>query len=42
MLHHRQVVTIRGDSFRLREKRRAGLLGQAAPRRHDPAKHIVT
>jgi len=31
LLHHSQVVTIRGDSFRLREKRRAGLLGQAAP-----------
>lgn len=31
LLHHSQVVTIRGDSYRLREKRRAGLLGQAAP-----------
>ena len=31
LLHHSHVVTIRGDSFRLREKRRAGLLGQAAP-----------
>lgn len=31
LLHHSQVVTIRGDSLRLREKRRAGLLGQAAP-----------
>jgi len=30
LLHHSQVVTIRGDSYRLREKRRAGLLGQAA------------
>ena len=26
LLHHSHVVTIRGDSFRLREKRRAGLL----------------
>ena len=26
LLHHSQVVTIRGDSYRLREKRRAGLL----------------
>ncbi len=25
LLHHSQVVTIRGDSYRLREKRRAGL-----------------
>ena len=31
LLHHSHVVTIRGDSYRLREKRRAGLLGQAAP-----------
>jgi DNA replication protein DnaC len=29
LLHHSQVVTIRGDSYRLREKRRTGLLGQA-------------
>ena len=26
LLHHSQVVTIRGDSYRLREKRRSGLL----------------
>ncbi len=26
LLHHSHVVTIRGDSYRLREKRRAGLL----------------
>jgi DNA replication protein DnaC len=31
LLHHSHVVTIRGDSYRLREKRRAGLIGQAAP-----------
>ncbi len=31
LLHPSQVVTIRGDSYRLREKRRAGLLGQTAP-----------
>jgi DNA replication protein DnaC len=30
LLHHSHVVTIRGESFRLREKRRAGLLGGAA------------
>ena len=30
LLHHSHVVTIRGDSYRLREKRRAGLL-KAAP-----------
>ena len=27
LLHHSHVITIRGDSFRLREKRRSGLLG---------------
>lgn len=26
LLHHSQVVTIRGDSYRLREKRRSGLI----------------
>jgi DNA replication protein DnaC len=31
LLHHSHVVTIRGDSYRLREKRRAGLFGQTAP-----------
>lgn len=31
LLHHSHVVTIRGDSFRLREKRRAGLIGHTAP-----------
>ena len=29
LLHHSQVVTIRGDSYRLREKRRSGLLQKA-------------
>jgi DNA replication protein DnaC len=31
LLHHSQVVTIRGDSYRLREKRRAGLLTPPMP-----------
>ena len=26
LLHHSQVLTIRGDSYRLREKRRSGLI----------------
>ena len=30
LLHHSHVLTIRGESYRLREKRRAGLLGTAA------------
>src|SRR3984885_7332158 len=31
LLHHSQVVTIRGDSYRVREKRRAGLVSPATP-----------
>ncbi|HET6520638.1 MAG TPA: ATP-binding protein [Geminicoccaceae bacterium] len=31
LLHHSHVVTIRGDSYRLREKRRTGLLPKAEP-----------
>jgi DNA replication protein DnaC len=35
LLHHSHVVTIRGDSYRLREKRREGLVtlsqSEAAP-----------
>ena len=30
LLHHSHVVTIRGDSYRLREKRRSGLLQKPA------------
>lgn len=30
LLHHSHVLTIRGDSYRLKEKRRSGLLQQAA------------
>ena len=26
LLHHSQVITIRGDGYRLREKRRSGLI----------------
>jgi DNA replication protein DnaC len=29
LLHHSHVVTIRGDSYRLREKRRSGLLSKS-------------
>ena len=31
LLHHSHVITIRGDSYRLREKRRSGLLQKAGP-----------
>jgi DNA replication protein DnaC len=30
LLHHSHVVTIRGDSYRLKEKRRSGILQKAA------------
>ena len=30
LLHHSHVLTIRGDSYRLREKRRSGLLQKSA------------
>ena len=30
-LHHSTVTTIRGDSYRLREKRRSGLLQKTGP-----------
>ncbi|MFC5509037.1 ATP-binding protein, partial [Bosea massiliensis] len=30
LLHHSHVITIRGDSYRLREKRGSGLLQKAA------------
>jgi DNA replication protein DnaC len=36
LLHHSQVITIRGDSYRLREKRRAGLV-KAAPLAQEPS-----
>jgi DNA replication protein DnaC len=30
LLHHSHVLTIRGDSYRLRTKRRAGLVNQTS------------
>ena len=30
LLHHAHVIQIRGDSYRLRDKRRAGIVGQQA------------
>jgi DNA replication protein DnaC len=37
LLHHSHVLTIRGDSYRLREKRRSGLLKPAAIVQSAPA-----
>ena len=34
LLHHSHVITIRGDSYRLREKRRSGLLQKSAAPAH--------
>jgi len=31
LLHHSTVITIRGDNYRLREKRRSGLLQKTGP-----------
>jgi len=31
LLHHSSTINIKGESFRLKEKRRAGLLTQQAP-----------
>ena len=37
LLHHSHVITIRGDSYRLRAKRRAGLVNQAGSEPVPPA-----
>jgi DNA replication protein DnaC len=37
LLHHSHVITIRGDSYRLREKRRSGLLKAPAVTPSAPA-----
>src|SRR5208337_1768341 len=37
LLHHRNVITIRGDSYRMREKRRSGLIKPAPPHDQTPA-----
>ena len=31
LLHHSSTINIKGESFRLKEKRRAGLLDKSAP-----------
>jgi DNA replication protein DnaC len=38
MLHHSHVITIRGDSYRLKEKRRSGLLQKTAATEPKPHK----
>ncbi len=36
LLHHATTLNIKGESYRLKEKRKAGLLGQA-PKPEEPA-----
>ncbi len=31
LLHHSHILLIQGDSYRLRQKRKAGLLGRSVP-----------
>jgi DNA replication protein DnaC len=38
LLHHAHVLTIRGDSYRLKEKRRSGLLQKTAASETKPKK----
>jgi hypothetical protein len=38
LLHHSHVITIRGDSYRLKEKRRSGLLQKASVAEGKPEK----
>ena len=35
LLHHSQIITIKGESYRLREKRKAGLLRAGEVAAHD-------
>ena len=37
LLHHSHVLTVRGDSYRLREKRRSGLIKSSSAVRTIPA-----
>lgn len=39
LLHHSHVITIRGESYRLKEKRRAGVLLQQHPSTHSTTIH---
>jgi DNA replication protein DnaC len=36
LLHHATTLNIKGESYRLKEKRKAGLLGQATPSPETP------
>jgi DNA replication protein DnaC len=42
LLHHSHVLNIRGESYRLREKKRAGLFGSLQPRPEVPKPNQLT
>jgi DNA replication protein DnaC len=41
LLHHSTILNIKGESFRLKEKRRAGLLNRAQPPREQALSHAA-
>ena len=40
LLHHATTLNIKGESYRLKEKRRAGLLGRAKPTSDEAEKEV--
>ncbi len=40
LLHHATTLNIKGESYRLKEKRRAGLLGRAKPASDEPKEEV--
>jgi DNA replication protein DnaC len=42
LLHHSTTLNIKGESFRLKEKRRAGLLGQPKPKAEPDKEETIT
>jgi DNA replication protein DnaC len=40
LLHHATTLNIKGESYRLKEKRRAGLLGRAKPASDEAEKEV--
>ena len=42
LLHHATTVNIKGESYRLKEKRKAGLLGKVMPEKEIETKEEVT
>ena len=41
LLHHATTLNIKGESYRLKEKRRAGLLGRSKAAGPEPEKEVV-